>query len=97
MALVIAMFDFFWAIAIVFACCEFCERMSNEFEEIFGKIDQFKWYLFSTEMKQMLSIVLYSAQESIYFACFGSIPSDRETFQKVSSVSKEMGFILVQN
>lgn len=84
MELLIPAFDFFWAFVIVFASCEVCERMSDEFEQIFAIYDQFKWYRFPMKLKKMLLIVFINAQQSVHFECFGSIPSDRQTFQKVS-------------
>lgn len=81
--LVVPLFELFWAFTLVLLSCELGSRISNEFEEINERIDQLKWYLFPLEMRRLMMMIEMNSQEWVGFACFGSIPCDRETFKKV--------------
>lgn len=68
---------------LVFLTCEVIGRITTEFEEVNEIIDQFAWYLFPLKVQQMLPMIMIHAQESVEIDCFGSTPTDRETFKKV--------------
>jgi hypothetical protein len=44
-------------------------------------IDQFKWYLFPSEIQRMLPLILNFAQQPIEIKCFGNMKNDRDTFK----------------
>lgn len=86
--LIVPIFELFWALTLVSLSCELGGRISNEFEEINDKINHLKWYLFPIKILRLMPMIMMSSQEWVGFACFGSIPCDRETFKKVNCNSK---------
>lgn len=72
-----------YAFGIIFLTCELGQRLTNAFEQIQDEIKKFEWYLFSSEIQQMLPTILIVSQQSIELECFGSISGLRETFKKV--------------
>lgn len=80
-------FQLFASFGLVFIYCELCGRISTNFDEIKWQISQLNWYLFPMNMHRILPIVMINAQQPVYMECFGSIPSDRSTFQRVSKLS----------
>lgn len=83
MILIVPIFELGAAFIAVFISCELTGRVTSRFEDIYRTIEQIKWYLFPLKLRKILPIILMNAQEPVYFECFGSISSDRETFKKV--------------
>ena len=77
----------------LFVTCEFCQQISNAFEEINDLIVQFNWYRFPNEINRMLPAILIVTQHPAKFKCFGSISYDRETFKAVRSYRNENLFV----
>lgn len=73
----------FMAISIIFGVCEFGEKLSETFGEVYDVYDQFAWYLFPYDVQQMLSIMMIVAQKPVELRVFGSISSNRITFRNV--------------
>lgn len=84
--LVVASGGLIWSISLVFIPCELCGWLSNSFVEINDTIDQFNWYSFPLEIRNRLPILMNNTQQIVYIECFGSLPTDRETFKKVSAI-----------
>lgn len=68
---------------LIFICCELGERFNAAFKDFDDIIDQFKWYLFSTELKRILPMIMIISQEPVTLECFGSIACCRVVFRKV--------------
>lgn len=81
--LVVPVFQLMCAFGLVFLACEFCGRCCYRFDGINDVVNQFDWYLFPIELQKSLPMIVNNAQQAFHFECFGSIPCDRETFQKV--------------
>lgn len=47
---------------------------------------QYRWYLFSNEVKQMLPMMLINLQQPIQIQCFGSLSCCRDAFKKVKYI-----------
>lgn len=72
-----------WALILTYLPCEFGEQLSNGIVEIDDCIDQFNWYLFPLEIRQMLPIILISVQQPVEIRFFGSVACNRDSFKKV--------------
>lgn len=68
---------------LVFVACELGQRIADAFDGIDLTIQQFDWYSFPIEMKQMLPIIILNAQQPVSVACFGSIICTRDVFKNV--------------
>lgn len=73
-----------YAFGLVFTVCELGERASGAFVEIYGKIEEFKWYLLPNRIQQMMPIILILAQQPVSYECFASILCNRTSFEGVS-------------
>ena len=73
-----------YAFGIVFIACEIAQRLSNEVDEIYDVVDQFKWYRFPNKTKQLMPMIVLFVQQPVSIDCFGSIKCHRETFQQVN-------------
>lgn len=69
----------------LFVGCEFCQQMSNAFDETNAKIVQLHWYRFPIEIRRMIPTILMVTRRPVEFKYFGSVPCNRETFKKVWS------------
>lgn len=74
----------FWTFFSIYLICDYGEKVSNHFDEIHNELCQTKWYQFSNEMKQMLTLILISTQQPIIIQGFGNISLRRIIFKKVS-------------
>lgn len=72
-----------YAFGVVFVACDFGQRISDAFDENYDVICQYKWYLFSDQMKQLLPILLINVQEPVELQFFGTFSCSRETFKMV--------------
>lgn len=75
----------------VFMCCELGQRISNEFNDINGLIDQFQWYRFPNKIKRILPMTMTMAQKPVSIQCFGGFSCCRDTFKKVCAI---LGYFL---
>lgn len=73
-----------YPLAVLFIACELCQHVNGAFNECSDIVDQFGWYRFPAEVKQILPIILSFTQQPVVIKCFGSITCDRETFKYVS-------------
>lgn len=73
-----------YAIGIVFAFCELCQRVTDAFAEIADELKMLDWYRFPQEIQRMLPIILLGIEQPVFIECFGSISGLRETFKKVN-------------
>lgn len=71
-----------FGLATVFLTCDLGQRNSDKWNEINLKIEQFSWYLFPKELKQILPMIIAAAKQPIDLECFGSFSLSRE-FKKV--------------
>ena len=71
-------------LAIVFAACEFGQRLSDAFDEINDIINQFNWYLFPIEIRKILPNFMINTQQPVVMKCFGCISCSRKQFKKVN-------------
>lgn len=60
------------------------QRFSNLTDGINDVIIQMVWYLFPSESRRVLPIVMQSAQEPLVVKCFGNVSCARKQFKKVS-------------
>lgn len=81
--------EMFWALNIIFICCECGERVSNAFEEINDAIDELDWYLYPIEVQKILPTIIMHAQMPVIFKCFGNIACTRAFFKTVSLTLKK--------
>ena len=72
-----------YAFGVVLIICELGQQLSNAFEEIGDKIEDFDWYTFPLEIQRYLPNLLMAAQQAVVLECFGSISGSRDTFKKV--------------
>lgn len=70
--------------AVLFIACELCQHVNGAFNECSDIVDQFGWYRFPADVKQILPMILSFTQQPVIIKCFGSITCDRETFKYVS-------------
>lgn len=97
-ALITLLCELFWAVAFVFICCEFGERVTDAFIRINDAIDQLNWYLFPTTLWKILPTIIIAVQDSVGLQCVGSISCSRSVFKKVSFILKHRKhFILLIN
>lgn len=75
---------------ILIIMCELPGRISNEFDHIYDQVDQSDWYLFSSEMQQMLIVIMGNAQQEVDFQCFGSLICNRATFKRVRIINDKI-------
>lgn len=75
--------DGIFALATVFAACELGQRITDAFDEVNFTFVQFDWYLFPTEIKRMLPVIIANAQQPYEMECFGSITCSRDVFKNV--------------
>lgn len=83
--LVITVFELSYAFGLIFVVCELCHHMNAAFSECNNMVEQFEWYLWPNKLQRMHSLVIQFAQLPYTVHCFGSLPSDRETFKYVSA------------
>lgn len=84
-----------YAIGVVFAFYEFCQRLTNAFDEIDDEFQTFDWYLYPHEIQRMLPTVLMVIQEPVVIECFGSTYGLRDTFKKVNFDISRLFHILI--
>ena len=60
-----------------------CDRLTSAFVGIDYGFDQLNYYLFSTEIQQILPIIMMNTQKPVVFQCFGTASMCRESFKKV--------------
>lgn len=72
-----------FAFVTIFIACDFCERLSNEYDKICYEIEQIDWYLLPPKVQSMLPIIVCSAQQTFSNDIFGSVACNRETFKQV--------------
>lgn len=72
-------------LAMVSISCEFGQQLTNSFDEVTFKFKQLGWYLFPTEVQQMLPIILIGVQKPMVFGCFSIVKGSREQLKKVKS------------
>lgn len=70
----------------VYAICELCQRISNQYLELSDLIGQCTWYLFPAEIKRVLPIIILGVQQEVSVECFGSTACNRETFERVNFI-----------
>lgn len=87
MALILTISEAFYGFGAVFVACDLGQRVTNAFNEISLKIENFNWYLFPTESKRILPIILAVSHEPVTLECFGSISLSRDIFKRVSQFS----------
>lgn len=75
----------FSAFGLIFFSCEIGQRFTNLFEEITGRFDQLKWYLFPIHVQRLLPAVLINVQEPMVIGCFGIMAGSRDQFKKVKN------------
>lgn len=63
--------------------CELGQQFTNSFEKPSNKIVAFKWYLFSSDIQQLLPTILIGTQQPVFIECFGSVSANRDTFKRV--------------
>lgn len=73
-----------YAFGVLFIACELCQHVNCAFNECSDMIDQFAWYWFPANVKQILPTILNFTQQPVVITCFGSTTCDRETFKYVS-------------
>lgn len=83
MPLLLLILTGFFSFVLVFIVCELGQSMCNAFDEINVTINQFEWYLFSTEIQRMLPMITANAQQPVLVECFGSIACTRDAFKNV--------------
>ena len=79
-----SIFSGIWALILVFAVCEFCQRMTNIYHEINFTVYQIDWYKPPIEIQRMLLIILIYTEQPLDFEFFGSMTCNREQFKRVS-------------
>lgn len=84
--LLLTIFFACYAFGSVMVFCELGQRLTDEFEKIDDKVNEFDWYLFPPQIQRMLPIIMMGTQGEVELECFGSISGTRETFKKVSYV-----------
>lgn len=83
MQLLITIFEVIYAFGILFIACELGQCLNLAYDECSEMVNQFDWYLFPTEIQQMLPQILNFAQQSLEIKCYGTANCDRETFKSV--------------
>ena len=83
MALVLLTMDAFESFVLIFIACELSQRISDAFNQFDEIIIQYKWYLFSNELKQILPMIMINTQKPFTMECFGSISCCRDVFKRV--------------
>lgn len=78
-----SLFYGFWALTLIFAVCECCQRYVNTFSDINDTFVQLRWYLYPIEIRRLLILMILNAQYPIDIAFFGSMTCCREQFRKV--------------
>lgn len=82
----------FWSFLFVFFLCEFGEFVSDRFSECYNVIYEYHWYLCTTEVQQLIPIILIGTQYPITIRGFGNISCDRYSFKRVTNTYKAFYF-----
>lgn len=90
MVVVFLISDLTWSFGAVCVCCEFCQSVTDAYDDINDIFVQFKWYSFPTETWKILIYIYANTQKPTQVQCFGSIICDRVAFKNVGIISKKM-------
>lgn len=77
-----------WSFVIVFAICEFGERLTMQFVVFSETISQCRWYTYPIEMQRILPILIANTQQPGFIESYGNIECTRDSFKKVSNSHK---------
>lgn len=83
----------FWSFTLIFVFCmlgEIVTQQFNTFNEVLCRTD---WYLLTSELKQMLVILMSIAQKPAYVHGYGNTIFTREAFKKVEQNSNIVSFV----
>ena len=83
----------FWALNLVYAVCEFPQRICDEYNGINATLCQIDWHLAPIEIQRMLLIIFLYTQQPLEIQFFGSFSCSREQFKRVSVSHRPIHFI----
>lgn len=75
-----------FSFGLLFVYCEIGERVADNFEEINSAFCGMDWYLFPTEARRMMPIILMATRQAVQFKGYGNIPATRGTFKGVIKI-----------
>lgn len=81
------------AFGVIIVACDVGQRISNAFEQIADVTNQYRWYLFPKQVKQMFPMILMNLQMPVELPIFGNFCCDRKAFKKVSKECYKMNFL----
>lgn len=84
-AILAPMFLVIWAFTFIFLYCELGKAVTDEFDSIDEDLCQYKWYLLSIEIQQMMIIFMNDTQQPALFRGFGNVTCTRDSFKNVNA------------
>lgn len=94
-----AMMQVLFTFTYFFVCCEFGERVTNEFNQFYEKLCTYDWYSFSIKMQRIYLTTLTGTQESCVIQGYANIVCTREAYKQVitnSSLEKKIRHFWIQ-
>lgn len=82
-AMIATIFLVFWAFTIIFLYCELGKAVTDAFDSFEEDLCQYKWYLLSVDIQQMMIIFMNDTQQPAVLRGFGNITCTRESFKNV--------------
>lgn len=76
-----------WSFGIIFAICEFGERLTMQFIAFDNTIWQSNWYAMPTKLQRMLLVLIANAQQNNFLKSYGSIECTRDSFKMVWKIA----------
>lgn len=75
--------DIIWIFSQFFVFCEFGERLTDRYNDIYLEICCLRWYKFPRNILNVLLVLLNGTQEPVVVTGFGNLEWTRESFKMV--------------
>lgn len=84
--LITSMLMIYWALSLVFCCCELGELVTNQFNMFDNELCRCDWYLLPIEVQRIFVIVMANAQNLMIIRGYGNIVCTRNAFKEVKFI-----------